>query len=482
MLKNFNKPIINKREWQVMTSFPYNTGNGVAIVAPEDDYCDYALVVGTASSAGLYDYKNDSYEMCSNPGLAGTFGLGTCGIYNPWSMKYAATGGTTNSIVVASATYNITGMIIGKTLVVTSGAQEGFTTTVTGVLTSGGIGDIIVYLKDALPAALASGDTFKTMSGMYYVVNGGTKIANNFKGFDLGTRTWTVGLNNTALPNLTAETAMATAYRHGEYMASGEIAKGTSTTMTSARTTTREIDRAGNITPNWTVNQWKGYQVTITKDNRRQTRLITSNTATTLTVASSFLFTPDNTCTYKIEGDEDIIYLLGNNAVTLYEYLISANTWVVVSPTVARASVTGGGVTCDIPTNTKRDEWSNENDIKDGRYVYSIRGKGGVEIDRYDIVANKWEVVNTRTTETFNTGASTVIVDGDWYIKRESLNRFLKYSFVDNAMYAFSTIPLSDGAGTFGQKLHAKRIKGTDIVFVYTVANTSTTVYRTLLY
>ena len=49
-------------------------------------------------------------------------------------------------------------------------------------------------------------------------------------------------------------------------------------------------------------------------------------------------------------------------------------------------------------------------------------------------------------------------------------------------MYAFSTIPLNDGAGTFGQKLYAKRIKGTDIVFVYTVANSSTTVYRTLLY
>ena len=482
MLKNFNKPIINKREWQVMTPFPYTTAHGVTIIAPEDDYCDYALVIGTTASSALYDYKNDSYEICSNPGLAGTFGVGTCGIYSPWSMKYAATGGTTNSITVSAATYNITGMIIGKTLVVASGAQEGFTTTVTAVLTSAGIGDIIIYLEDALPSALTSGDTFKTMSGMYYVINGGNKIANNFKAFDLGSRTWSAGLNNTALPNLTAETSMAIAYRHGEYMASGEVASGTSTTMTSARTTTREIDKTGNKAPNWTVDQWKGYQVTITKDNKRQTRLITSNTDTTLTVSSAFLFTPDNTCTYKIEGDEDTLYLLGNNAVTLYEYSISANTWIVVNPTVARASVTGGGVTCDIPTDTKRSEWADENNIKDGRYIYSTRGKAGVDIDRYDIVANKWEVVNTRTLESFNTGTSSVIVDGNWYIKRESGHRFLKYNFVDNVMYAFSTITLADGAGVFGQKLHAKGIKDTDIVFIYSVASSSTTVYRTLLY
>ena len=481
MLKNFNKPIINKREWQSMTPFPYTTANGVTIIAPEDTYCDYALVVGSATTAAIYDYNNDGYELATNPALAGTFGAGTCGVYSPWGIPYITAGGSGNTLTVNSVAFNITGLIIGTTLVITSGTQVGFTTTVTGVLTDGGNGMITIYLKDALPSALTSGDTFKTMSGMYYVINGGTKIANNFKAFDLGSRTWTAGLNNTALPNLTAETSMTIAYRHGEYMASGEVASGTSTTMTSARTTTREIDKTGNIAPNWTVDQWKGYQVTITKDNKRQTRLITANTDTTLTVSSAFLFTPDNTCTYKIEGDEDTLYLLGNNAVTLYEYSISANTWIVVNPTVARASITGGGVTCDIPTDTKRSEWADENNIRNGRYLYSLRGGGSILIDRYDIVANKWEVVNTKTIETFTTGTSSVMVHGDWYIK-SSANRFLKYNFVDNVMYPFSTIAISEGSATYGQKIHAKRIKDTDLIFLYSIASNQTAVYRTLLY
>ena len=208
MLKNFNKPIINKREWQSMTQYPYSASAAVCIIAPEDKYCDYALVVGSATTAAIYDYNNDGYELATNPALAGTFGAGTCGAYSPWGIPYITVGGSGNTLTVNSVAFNITGLIIGTTLVITSGTQVGFTTTVTGVLTDGGTGMITIYLKDVLPGTVASGATFKTLSGSYYVVDGGTKVADNFKAFDLGTRNWTVGLNNTALPNLTAEAAM----------------------------------------------------------------------------------------------------------------------------------------------------------------------------------------------------------------------------------------------------------------------------------
>ncbi len=483
MLKNFNKPIINKREWQSMTQYPYSASAAVCIIAPEDAYCDHALVVGSATTAAIYDYNNDGYELATNPALAGTFGAGTCGVYSPWGIPYITAGGSGNTLTVNSVAFNITGLIIGTTLVITSGTQVGFTTTVTGVLTDGGNGMITIYLKDALPAAVASGDTFKTLSGSYYVVNGGTKAANNFKAFDLGTRNWTVGLDNTALPNLTADAAMTTMYKRDEYMAEGKASGGTSTTMISGRTTTTEADQAGLTAPNWTANQWKGYQVTITKGLFRQTRVITANTSVELTVSPAFTFTPDNTCTYKIESDEDSIYLIGNAAITLYKYSISKNLWTVLAPTVARAGVPGGGTTLDSPTNTKRFEWSYENNIRNGRYLYSLRGGGTTLIDRYDIVANKWEVVNTKTMETFTSGTSSVMVHGNWYIKSSASGyRLFRYNVVDNVMYPFSTIAISEGGVVAGQKIHAKRIKDTDLIFLYSIASSQTAVYRTLLY
>ena len=482
MLKNFNKPIVNKREWQTMNAAPSNALVGHCIIAAEDEYCDYALVLYSATQAYIYDYKNDAYENATNPGLAGTYGTGTAGVYTPWGTKYAATAGSANSITVASATYNITGLIVGKTLIMTSGTQEGFTTTVTGVLTDAGNGDITVYLKDALPAAIANGDTFKTMSGAYYVVNGGAKVANNFKVFDLGTRTWSVGLNNTALAGFVGEIAISEAYKQGEWMAKGDVASGTSTTMVSSRTTTRPVDETGTVLPAWTANQWVGYQVTITKGLFKQTRVITANTATSLTVASAFLFTPDNTCTYKIEGDEDSFWLIGNSAAPMYKYSINANIWNTPTPSVARAGLPAGGVTCNIPTDTGRTEWSDENNIRDGRYIYSLRGGNVANIDRYDIATNKWESVNTRSLEPFSTGLNATMVNGDLYIKVHSGYRFLKYNVVDNVMYPFSTIPFPETTVAYGNRLHAKKIKDTDIVFLYSQAGNQTAVYRTLLY
>jgi hypothetical protein len=483
MLKNFNKPIINKREWQVMNDSFHTTTTGVCIIAPEDDYCDYAMSVGSAVSVALYNYSADSYEQVVSPALAGTFGGGTGGIYNPWSFRYTAIAGVDNTITVSSLAFNITGYIVGKTIQIMSGTQEGFTTTVVGILTSAGQGDIIIYLKDQLPGALTSGVTFRCMSGSYYVLNGGTKTAGNFKAFDLATRSWSGNLDNAALTNITGDVSFATAYRQGEYMAEGVVNTGSSTTMTSLKSTTKHKDLVSATAPNWSVDQWKNYQVTI-KNNAglSQTRTIISNTANTLTVSSAFLFTPDNTCTYIIEGNEDVIYLLGNNAVTIYKYIISTNLWILITPAVARIAVTGAGVTADIPTDTLRTEWSDENNIKDGRYIYSLRGGGSSNLDRYDIVTNKWEVVRWQTAEIFSTGTSAVLVNADWYIRRDNTNRFFKYNVVDNMIIPFSTIPLTDGGVVYGQKIHAKRIKDTNIVFIYSHGNTSRAVYRTLLY
>lgn len=108
------------------------------------------------------------------------------------------------------------------------------------------------------------------------------------------------------------------------------------TGITSSATTTT-LTCTGKT---WSVNQWCNYQVRITGGTGvgQAPRNIASNTATQLTVSTAWTITPDTSSTFAIEGNDDNLYLLGNNAVTTYKYNRTANTWATMAPTTARAS------------------------------------------------------------------------------------------------------------------------------------------------
>jgi hypothetical protein len=104
-----------------------------------------------------------------------------------------------------------------------------------------------------------------------------------------------------------------------------------------------------------------------------QTRTIASNTATVITTSTAWTTTPDATSQYAIEANEDYLYLLGNNAVTMYRYSISANTWTTMSPTTARAGAPVAGMGAVAIGKSGESSWANETAILDGRYIYSFR-------------------------------------------------------------------------------------------------------------
>lgn len=109
-------------------------------------------------------------------------------------------------------------------------------------------------------------------------------------------------------------------------LSSGTTTSATGTTLTCS-------------TKTWTVNNWYNYQVRITAGlGIGQIRTITSNTATQLTVSAAWTTTPDATSEFELTANDDFIYLLGNNAVTMYRYSISGNTWSTLAPTTARSA------------------------------------------------------------------------------------------------------------------------------------------------
>lgn len=244
-----------------------------------------------------------------------------------------------------------------------------------------------------------------------------------------------------------------------------------------------------NGAKSWTANQWTNYQIRIISGTGvGQTRTIASNTGTVITTSAAWSVNPDATSVYVIEGNEDYIYLLGNNAVTMYRYSISANTWTTMAPTVARGAAPGLGMAVDWVSETGNSDWANESDIQDGRYIYSMRGGAGALIDRFDIAggtagAGAWTAITYIGTETFTTGSSAFGSGRYLYIKKDATHRFFRFDYVGNMMEPFNTNLYTDGAALLGNRMWVKNLDPTENVkWLYSLMNTGTVIHRIMLF
>lgn len=468
-----NIALLHRKEFQMMTPTPVNTSAGAFVIAPDSGNFNNALFVSSATVHYLYNHDEDSWMQIPSGALAGTFGAGACGVYHPWSIPYTATGGSVSSVTVAAASYNISGRVVGSTIeFISASGSSGYRSTVTSILNNGGAGTITINFSPSVPTAIASGHTFRTLTGKFYVLNAGTVAAGIFKVFDLATMAWQASLATTNLPaSIGTDGRLVIAYNYGEIIASG-TSTGSNTTTTLA-----------NTGKTWTVNQWANSQVRITGGTGiGQTRTISSNTATALTVSVAWTTTPDATSTYEITANEDYLYFLGNNAVTMYRYSISGNAWTVLSPGTARGGAPSQGMTASAVGITGDALWADETNILNGRFIYSLRAGGGSYIDRYDIATNVWLAVTFVNGETFTTGSSAFVMGEFLYIRKDATNRFFKYSVVDNCMRPFATNLYPDGTAVLGNKVWVKNLVGTDVKWLYSLQNSGPLLHRIMIY
>lgn len=551
MATQTNTPVLHRKEWQMQTPAPTASVAGAFVVAPGSGHRDTAMYVTSATVQYIYSHDEDGFTQIPSGALAGIFGAGACGAYSPWSITYTANGGSTTTVTVAAGTHNITGSAVGKTIeFISSGTNTGLRRTVTNVDNQAGAGTITITFDYAVGTAVLNTHTFRIADGAFFVMSAGTTAAGSWKRFDKNTRAWQASLSTTNLPAswATDGKAISTA-RHTMVLANGTATSGSTTTIVDtgkswtvdqyagrwvmiidgtgegqmvkivsntattltflAITTSADNTSVYQITDGkpgyaigvatsgsattivnsakaWTVNQWTNYQVRIVSGTGvGQIRNISSNTGTTLTIPSGA--TIDATSVYIIEGNEDNIYLLGNNAVTMYKYVISTNTWAVMAPTNARGAAPGLGMCADWIGLSENSTWADESVIRDGRYIYSMRGGAGALIDRFDIAggtagAGSWEAVSYIGTETFTTGSSA-FQSGEWlYIRKDATNRFFKYSVVRNVMFPFGTNTYTDGAALLGQKIWVKSLDSTGSVrWVYSLMNTGTALHRIMI-
>lgn len=475
-ITNNNVALLDRKEWQMMTPAPTATVAGAFVIAPDSGNWNNALYVVSNTAQYIYNHDEDSWMQIPSGAIAGTFGAGACGVFHPWSINYTANGGSTTSVTVAAGTHNITGRVVGQTIeFISAGVASGFRSTVTSILNNAGAGTITINFADTAPTTILNTHTFRTTTGRFYVMGAGTTAAGSFKVFDMATMAWQANLAITNLPGTWGtDGKLVTAYNFGEIFATGTATAGGASTLT-------------NSAKNWTANQWTNYQVRIMAGTGiGQVRNIASNTGTVLTTSAAWATNPDATSVYEITANEDYLYLLGNNAVTMYRYSISGNAWTVMAPTVARSAAPGTGMSANAIGITGDALWANENAILNGRYIYSLRGGGNATMQRFDIAggtsgAGAWSDVTTISTETFTTGSSAFPMGEFIYIRKDATNRFFKYSIVDNAMRPFTTNLYADGTALLGNKIWVKNLPNSSVKWVYSLRNSGTELHRVMI-
>lgn len=470
---NGNRKILDLKRWEFCTPSPNATAAATFIVSSRH-YRQQQLHVVSNTVANLYNPQEDGWIAVPSPALAGTFGAGACGVAGSFSTgttvaasSLTATSGTTTTI---TTNQTLARDLRGYSVYFVSGTNAGKTKTIA----SNTIGtNAVITFTDAEAVAFDATSQYRLKTPVFYVLGAGTLAAGSFRKYDFATNTWTT-LSQTGLPSPVGTdgrliSTPAWIDNGFKSFATGTATAGGASTLT-------------NSAKAWTTNQWTNYQIRISGGTGAgQIRTVASNTGTVITVSSAWTTQPDATSTYSIEGNDDSLYFLGNNAVTLYRYSISGNAWSTLTPGVARGGAPGAGMGGTWIHSVSAADWNNENLILNGRYIYSFRGAAGALLDRYDIAGNTWAAITySPAVETFTTGTKYAYCKDRLYITKEATGRWFAFDFAENAMQPFTTSIYTQGAAVLGDTAFDVTYKdgATEIDYVYFLLNTSTVLLR----
>lgn len=459
-----------------------NTAAGSFVVSDKSNLIpshDIAYYVGGASAIWNYNADQDAWVQLPNSGIAGTFGAGACGEFRAISapagvIDNTASAGTTTTI---TTTLTLTRNPVGCKVRVHSGTGVGYE----GTITKAQLGaNSVLTVSPANGVAFDNTTKYRIYGGSLWFMNAGAGAV-GFSVYDRLTNVWTAR-SVTNLPTTWGTDAQLVS-TGGLMSNSGQGFVTGTATAGAASTITLEASKT------MLLNQWANYQIRITGGTGKgQIRAISSNTAgasSVLTVASAWTVNPDATSTYVIEGNDDVFYLLGSAAVTLYKYVISTNTWSTISPTAARAGAPGAGMTADWIDCVKDSSWTDgtygnhySTTIirQNGRYIYSFRGAAGNVLDVYDIAANTWisGVAYGQQMETFGAGSCSVDLNGAIHIQKDATGRIYRFDVAAHVIEPFVLNPVPQGAAVASDKMFLTTLteSSASINFLYTLGNT----------
>lgn len=473
---NGNRKILDLKKWEFCTPGPAVTGAG-HFIASSRHFRQRQLLVQSNTAAYLYLPEEDGFVSLPSPALSGTFGAGACSVAGAWSTgttvaasSLTATAGTTQSITT-NQTLSVD--LRGYKVHILAGPNAGETKEIA----SNTIGaNAVITFTTASGSAFSASTVYRLCTPVWYVLGAGTFAAGSFKKYDYATNTWTT-LSNTGLPaslGTDGKLVSTPSWMGSDYLsfATGTASAGGASTIT-------------NSAKNWTTNQWANSQVRIVSGTGAgQVRMIASNTATVLTTSAAWTTQPDATSVYSIEGNDDYVYLIGGASATMYRYQISTNTWTTVAPVAARGSVASSGVSFNWIWGATESDWTAENSIRNGRYLYSYRGAASAGIDRYDIAANTWETITySPNAEGFSTGSKHTYNGNFIYSQKDATNRWFRFDVTRQEMVGWGQFYYTQGAAVNGDTCFDVSYKdgATELVYIYMMLNSSNVLVRCMV-
>jgi hypothetical protein len=471
---NGNRKILDLKRWEFCAPCPAATQAGTFIVSCRSRLQQH-LFVRAQTEAYMYSAPEDGWVALPSPALPATIAAGSAGIASPWSTgstiaaaSLTATAGTTSTI---TTNQTLARDLRGHKIHILAGPNNGAVLDIV----SNTIGASAVITVATQGTAFSASTVYRLLVPRFYIIGGGTISAGSFRYYDYATNTWNA-LSVTGLPGSFGTDARLIATPSFLDNAFKQFATGTATSATSTTLT-----QTGKT---WAASQWINSQVRITGGTGSgQIRTITANTEDQLTVAT-WTVTPDATSQYAIEGNDDFIYLMGNNAVAMYRYSISGNTWTTLSPIAARAAAPGAGMSGHWVNAVEAADWNSESAILNGRRIYSFRGGGGV-LDYYDIAANTWVsgVTYSPSTETFTGGTKHAIHAGRLYVTKENSGRWFVYDFATSEVLPWGTMLYPQSGAVVGDTAFVSSYTdgATTIPYVYLLLNSSTVLLRQMV-
>ena len=461
-ISNGNRKILDLKRWEFCTPAPSATAAGHFIVSSRH-YRQQQLFVQSNTAAFLYNPAEDGWVQVPSPALAGTFGAGACGTAGAFSTgataaasSLTASAGTTTSL---TTNQNLQRDLRGYSVLIVGGSNAGRLKTI-AANTLGA--NAVLTFTEAEATAFDSTSQYRLLTPTVYVLGAGTLATGSFRRYDFATNSW-ITLAHAGLP--------ATIGTDGRLIATPAWIDSGFRSFATGTATAGGANTLTNSAKGWATNQWANSQLRLTAGTAA------SNTATTLTLSSAWSTAPDATSQYSLEGNDDVLYFIGNNAITLYRYSISANSWSTLSPSTARAAAPGAGLSGHWIHSVSASDWSNEAAIRNGRYLYSFRGGGSAVLDRYDIAANSWEnaLPYAPATETFSAGTK-LAYNGDFlYLQKDATSRWFRYDFAQSAMDGWTTMLYPQGAAVVGDTAFDVTFRegNTEIVYIHMLLNTS---------
>lgn len=477
------RKVLDRKQWEPACLLPAATAAGHFIIpTPPLWHKPMALLSQGTNTHYLYHAQEDAFSEIPGGTLGAHTGAST-GVFHPYGPAGTASAGSSTTL---TTTLTIPTDLTGCTIRLTGGTGAGQEKTIT----SNTFGANSVITTSAWGVTPDATTTFVIMSGRFYIL-GATGAAVVWKYYDIATNAWTA-LSTTSGPAAAWGTdgQCTTAATFG-YLPSDEgFDNGTATAGAAATLTD-----SGQA---WTTNQWANYQVRILSGTGAgQIRTINSNTGTVLTVSANWGTNPDATSVYVIEGNDDWIYVAGNNNVALFRYAIagiaglsanaqaSANTWITIAPGAARAAAGAAGLSLDCVLNSTDARFTNPDAIVNGRRIYSFRGGATSTLDYYDIAANTWVsgVAYGQQQVTFTTNTTWIEWRGKIYAQKEATGRFFVFDAAANTLYPLSTLTYPNSTAVLGEKLFLTGYEdgATELLWLHALRHTGTEQFRMLL-